>query len=118
MLLILVIIIYILIIITSQTEERILYCGTSDEYCYMIIDKIGTGSEGSTKYKINIRNKCSKNAWWAQKCSHSSSVGLLLTLRTTGLIGLFASNDKKFCCGLHFHFYSIQCVSGFLLSNY
>ena len=42
---------------TSQTEERILYCGTSDEYCYMIIDKIGTGSEGSTKYKINIRNK-------------------------------------------------------------
>jgi len=42
---------------TSQTEERILYCGTSDEDCYMIIDKIDTGSEGSTKYKINIRNK-------------------------------------------------------------
>lgn len=34
-----------------QTEERILYCGTYDEYCYMIIDKIGTN------YKINIRNK-------------------------------------------------------------
>jgi len=35
---------------TLQTEERILYCGTCDEYCYIIIDKI------STKYKINIVN--------------------------------------------------------------
>jgi hypothetical protein len=35
---------------TIQTEERILYCGTYDEYCYIIIDKI------STKYKINIVN--------------------------------------------------------------
>ena len=35
---------------TLQTEERILYCGTDDEYCYIIIDKIGT------KYRINIVN--------------------------------------------------------------
>jgi hypothetical protein len=35
---------------TLQTEERILYCGTYDEYYYIIIDKIGT------KYRINIVN--------------------------------------------------------------
>lgn len=35
----------------SQTEERILYCGTYDEYYYIIIDKIGNN------YKINISNK-------------------------------------------------------------
>jgi hypothetical protein len=35
----------------SQTEERILYCGTYDEYYYIIIDKIGNN------YKINISDK-------------------------------------------------------------
>ena len=54
----------------SQTEERILYCGTDNELYYIIIDKIGTG-DGSiepslsrvsllanrTNYKINICNK-------------------------------------------------------------
>jgi hypothetical protein len=35
---------------TLQTEERILYCGTYDEYYYIIIDKI------DTKYRINIDN--------------------------------------------------------------
>lgn len=35
----------------SQTEERILYCGTYNEYYYIIIDKIGNN------YKINISDK-------------------------------------------------------------
>jgi hypothetical protein len=35
----------------SQTEERILYCGTYDEYYYIIINKIGNN------YKINISDK-------------------------------------------------------------
>lgn len=34
-----------------QSEERILYCGTYDEYYFIIIDKI------DNNYKINICNK-------------------------------------------------------------
>jgi hypothetical protein len=36
---------------TTKSEERILYCGTYDEYYFIIIDKIGDN------YKINIDNK-------------------------------------------------------------
>ena len=34
-----------------QTKERILFCGTYDEYYFIIIDKI------DKKYKINICNE-------------------------------------------------------------
>ena len=42
---------YILIIMSLQTKERILFCGTYDEYYFIIIDKI------DNNYKINICNE-------------------------------------------------------------